>query len=111
MALSLSAMFSGCGSNTDTSEKITSNVQDTQKEDKKDTSQEKTEQAVSYTHLADSYTENVENQIRKADEKLKKSQRNNSGTNLSLKMSVLWRNCKCRKETFYGTQWNLQGVP
>ena len=46
-----------------------------------------------------------------ADGKLKKGQRNNSGTNLSLKMSVLWRNCKCRKETFYGTQWNLQGVP
>ena len=45
-----------------------------------------------------------------ADGKLKKGQRNNSGTNLSLKMSVLWRNCKCRKETFYGTQWNLQGV-
>ena len=51
---------------------------------------------------ADSYTENVENQIRKVDGKLKKGQRNNSGTNLSLKMSVLWRNCKCRKETFYG---------
>ena len=56
-------------------------------------------------------TEKVENQIRKADGKLKKGQRNNSGTNLSLKMSVLWRNCKCRKETFCGTQWNLQGVP
>ena len=60
---------------------------------------------------ADSYTEKVENQIRKADGKLKKGQRNNSGTNLSLKMTVLWRNCKCRKETFYVTQWNLQGVP
>lgn len=42
MALSLSTIFSGCN-NTDTSKDASSTVQESQKEEKKDTSQEKTE--------------------------------------------------------------------
>lgn len=67
MALSLSAMFSGCGSNTDTSDKVTSNVQDTQKEDKKDTSQEKTEQVENKSEEKDEKNEQVVEDANKED--------------------------------------------
>ena len=52
MALSLSTMFSGCN-NTDTSKDASSTVQESQKEEKKDTSQEKTEQTQDKTEKKD----------------------------------------------------------
>ena len=52
MALSLSTIFSGCN-NTDTSKDASSTVQESQKEEKKDTSQEKTEQTQEKTEKKD----------------------------------------------------------
>lgn len=52
MALSLSTIFSGCN-NTDTSKDASSTVQESQKEEKKDISQEKTEQTQDKTEKKD----------------------------------------------------------
>ena len=52
MALSPSTMFSGCN-NTDTSKDASSTVQESQKEEKKDTSQEKTEKTQDKTEKKD----------------------------------------------------------
>lgn len=45
--------------------------------------------------------ENVEDQIRKVDEKIKKDQGNSIRAYLSCKMSFLSKNCKCGKEKRY----------